>query len=269
MSVIYNFTGHKILITGAGKGIGREIVKALYKFQADDIFAVTRTASDLDTLAAECATEFPNSKTQLHLVTLDLAQDLDSISKILTPIFEKHQINHLINNAGANILENFSDLQEKSFDFVMQINLKVPVFLSQMFVKSLELKREQNQQNLASMSSILNISSQASVVPLMDHTAYCVSKAGLDMATKMMALEKSKKLNLKINNINPTVVLTELGKNAWSDPVKADPMKIKIPIDRFAEVEDVVGSVLYLLSDGSQMLNAGNIYVDGGFVGCN
>ena len=84
----------------------------------------------------------------------------------------------------------------------------------------------------------------------------------------MMALELSGS-GIKVNCVNPTVVLTDLGRAAWTDPVKAGPMKAKIPMGRFAEVEDVVQPILFLLSDDSQMVNGSNMYVDGGFVNCN
>ena len=91
---------------------------------------------------------------------------------------------------------------------------------------------------------------QASQAALADHVVYGMTKASLDMLTKIMALELGP-LGIRTNAVNPTVVMTAMAKVGWSDPAKAGPMLAKIPLGRFAEVEDVVGPVLYLLSGKS------------------
>lgn len=89
-----------------------------------------------------------------------------------------------------------------------------------------------------------------------------------------------------MNCVNPTVVMTEMGRIAWSDPEKANPMLSRIPLKRFAgneefvflrsslknlillEIDEVVDAVVFLLSDRSSMINAATLPVDGGFLGC-
>ena len=186
--------------------------------------------------------------------------------KIPRKIFENNQIDHLVNNAGIGILESFLDVTEDAWDKIYQINLKAAVFISQMFAKAYQKRFENKEKNFG---TIVNISSQASVACLDQHLVYCSCKAALDMAGRMMAKELSGPFNIRINNINPTVVLTALGKMAWSDPKKAGPMKSKIPLDRFAEVDEVVRPVMFLLSKESSMVNASNMYIDGGFVNTN
>merc|ERR1719230_1512447 len=116
--------------------------------------------------------------------------------------------------------------------------------------------------------AIVNVSSQASMAALTDHTAYCTSKGALDHLTRMMALELGPK-GIRVNNVNPTVVLTDLGRSAWTGPEnqeKADGMLSKIPMDRFAEVPEVVHPILFLLSNRSSMINGAMLPIDGGFV---
>lgn len=79
--------------------------------------------------------------------------------------------------------------------------------------------------------SIVNISSQASLVGLNDHTVYCASKGAVDAFTRATALEYGPK-NIRINAVNPTVILTDMGKLGWSDPNIAGPMLQKIPLRR-------------------------------------
>eukprot|EP01137_Pigoraptor_chileana_P019742 Opistho-2@81189 len=115
--------------------------------------------------------------------------------------------------------------------------------------------------------SIVNISSQASQRPLVNHTAYCASKGALDQLTRVMALELGPH-NIRVNCVNPTVVMTDMGRLGWSDPAKAGPMLSRIPLNRFAEVSDVVNATLFLLSDRSGMVHGCMLPVDGGFLAC-
>jgi len=73
---------------------------------------------------------------------------------------------------------------------------------------------------------------------------------------------------IRVNTVNPTVCMTDMGKKAWSDPAKAGPMLKAIPLGRFAEVDDVVNAVVFLLSDQAAMINGVMLPVDGGWSGC-
>ena len=148
-------------------------------------------------------------------------------------------------------------MTEDNYDRIMQVNLKSATFVAKIFAK-----------NCSKNGVVVNVSSQTSFVPLPQHTSYCISKAGMDMLTKMMALELGKK-NIRVNSVNPTVVMTELGKSAWSDPVKAETVLSKIPLKKFAEVNEVVKPILFFLSDDSSMVNGDCLQIDGGFVACN
>lgn len=251
MSSTYDFSGHTIAVTGAGKGIGRATVLSLHKANAAKIFAITRTQSDLDSLIEET-----NQDNKIIPVCLDLSNQ--NFMPVLEKLFKENNIDMLVNNAGTGGLMNFEDMTEENYDRIMQVNLKSATFIAQIFARNFKSDK----------GSVVNVSSQASFVPLPQHTSYCISKAGMDMLTKMMALELGKK-NIRINSVNPTVVLTELGKSAWSDPVKAETVLSKIPLRKFAEVDDVVQPILFLLSDGAGMVNGTSMQVDGGFVSCN
>ncbi|MBN3280165.1 DER reductase, partial [Polyodon spathula] len=115
--------------------------------------------------------------------------------------------------------------------------------------------------------SIVNVSSQASQCALQDHAVYCATKGALDMLTKVMALELGPH-KIRVNSVNPTVVMTAMGRISWSDPMKAGPMMSRIPLGKFAEVEDVVNAILFLLSEQSAMITGATLPVDGGFLAC-
>ena len=113
--------------------------------------------------------------------------------------------------------------------------------------------------------AIVNISSQASMCALAEHTSYCVSKGGVDQLTRVMALELGPH-NIRVNAVNPTVTMTDMAVLAWSDPAKRDPMLAKIPLGKFAQPSDVAHTVAYLLSDQADMIHGAMIPIDGGFL---
>nr|XP_058902996.1 L-xylulose reductase isoform X2 [Kogia breviceps] len=91
------------------------------------------------------------------------------------------------------------------------------------------------------------------------------TKGALDMLTKVMALELGPH-QIRVNALNPTVVMTPMGQANWSDPQKAKTMLDRIPLGKFAEVENVVDTILFLLSDRSSMTTGSTVPVDGGFL---
>jgi len=110
---------------------------------------------------------------------------------------------------------------------------------------------------------IINLASQAGVVALDKHLAYCVSKAGVISMTKVLALEWSPQ-GIQVNAISPTVVMTELGREAWAGEV-GEQMKRLIPARRFAEPEEIAAAALFLASDAAAMITGENLMIDGGY----
>ncbi|XP_077595533.1 L-xylulose reductase [Stigmatopora nigra] len=241
-----SFKGKEALVTGAGKGIGRATALALAHYGAN-VTALTRTQSDLDSLVKECPAIIP--------VCVDLA-DWTATEATLKNI---GPFDLLINNAACATLQPFLEVTPDQFDQSFNVNVKAVLNVSQIVARGM-IARD-------SRGSIVNVSSQASQCALKNHTVYCATKAALDMLTKMMALELGPH-QIRVNSVNPTVVMTEMGRRGWSDPEKANSMTSRIPLGRFAEVDEVVNSILFLLSDKSAMINGVSLPVDGGFLAC-
>jgi L-xylulose reductase len=237
-----DFQGRRALVTGAGKGIGREIAVMLHRFNAK-VVAVSRTQTDLDALRDEidCQT---------------VLADLGNVAEARQAAQEAGNVDLLVNNAAIAILEPFLETKVESWDTTMAINLRAVVVVSQMIAKGM-IER-------GVPGSIVNVSSMSSFQALPHHAAYAASKAGLDQLTKVMAVELGAH-NIRVNSINPTVVMTDMGKRAWSDPSKGGPMLARIPLRRFAECEDIASVVCFVLSDAAGMLNGLALRVDGGF----
>ncbi|KAF4523797.1 hypothetical protein B566_EDAN013354 [Ephemera danica] len=241
-----NFNGKRIMVTGAGKGIGRATVRKLVSLGAE-VVAVSRTQADLDVLKSE-------SPDKVVTICVDLA-DWDATRaalKVAAP-----GCHGLVNNAAIARLEPFMSVSQSNFDDSFAVNVRTVVNVSQLVTEDMISRKHGG--------SIVNISSQASKAALADHAVYCATKGALDMLSRVMALELGKH-QIRVNCVNPTVVMTDMGRLGWSDPAKAAPMLQRIPLGRFAEEQDVVDTILFMLSDSSAMITGTALPVDGGFL---
>lgn len=117
-------------------------------------------------------------------------------------------------------------------------------------------------------ASIVNVSSLAGLKSFQGHCVYSMTKAAIDSMTKSLALELGPK-KIRVNSVNPTVILTRMGRENWSDPVKSGPLIAKIPAGRFGEVNEVVEPIVYLLSDKSAYINGHCMPLEGGYLAGN
>uniref|UniRef100_A0A3Q1MFJ2 Dicarbonyl and L-xylulose reductase n=1 Tax=Bos taurus TaxID=9913 RepID=A0A3Q1MFJ2_BOVIN len=226
--------GRRALVTGAGKGIGRSIVKALHAAGAR-VVAVSRTQADLDSLVREC----PGVET----VCVDLA-DWEATEQALGGV---GPVDLLVNNAAVAFLQPFLEVTKEAYDMSFSVNLRAVIQVSQIVARGLIAR--------GAPGVIVNVSSQASQRGLTNHSVYSHRVDPLPVPVQ-----------IRVNAVNPTVVMTPMGQAAWSDPQKAKAMLDRIPLGRFAEVENVVDTILFLLSDRSSMTTGSTVPVDGGFL---
>ena len=238
-----DLNGKTIIVTGAGKGIGRATCIMLSELGAN-VIAISRTLSDLESLRFETGCE-------THLLDILNSTELRNLMRSIT------LADGLVNCAGINILEPFLDVTEEAFDKIYAINTKAAMITAQEFSKTLIAANRKG--------AIVNVSSISSFVGFADHTSYCASKGAMDAMSRVMANELGQ-YRIRVNCINPIVTMTELAAEAWSDPGKSEPILSRVPVGHFAEVGDVANLILFLLSENSRMLNATTIPVDGGFL---
>jgi L-xylulose reductase len=237
-----DFTGNRALVTGAGKGIGREVALRLAECGAQ-VVAISRTQADLDSLHASIGCQI-------------IQADLSSPDEATQAAEAAGEIDLLVNNAGISILQPFFETTIQAFDQIMAVNVRAVLLVSQVVAGKMVAR--------GSPGAIVNVSSQSSTRALQDHTAYCTSKGALDQLTRMMALELGPH-NIRVNAVNPTITLTPMGERVWSDPIKSAPMMARIPLRRFARPRDVAEVICYLLSDRAAMMNGAFVPVEGGF----
>ncbi|XP_068631792.1 L-xylulose reductase-like [Battus philenor] len=239
-----SFRGKRVLVTGAGQGIGRGIAELLWRTGAK-VVAVSRTRSHLESLQ----NEYPS----IDIVELNVG-DWEKTREVIESL---GHFDALVNNAGVSTNQPFLECTPEAFDSTMNINLKSVINISQVVARKMIENKTQG--------AIVNVSSQASKAALKNHTIYSASKAALDAVTRAMALELGP-YGIRVNAVNPTVVMTTMGRVSWTDPEKAEPMLSKIPLGRFGEVSEIVDAVLYLLSDRASMINGVELPIDGGFL---
>jgi len=237
------FDNKSVIVTGAGKGIGRATAIEMARRGAK-VIAMARTQSDLVSLQADigCTT-----------VKVDLTDNVAARAAMK----QAGTCDYLINCAGTNVLESVLEMTEEGYEAVMGINLRAALICAQEFARA----------RVASGGggSILNVTSIAGHRGFQEHMCYAASKAGLEGATRVMAKELGH-YGIRVNAVAPTVTMTELAADAWSDPAKKNPMMARHPIGRFADVEDVATAIVMLLSSDASMVTGTILPIDGGFL---
>ena len=244
----FSLTGKTAVITGSASGIGLAIA-TLFSEKGAKLVLLDKNDSVL-----ALAKEFTQRGTEAWGRVCDVTVR-DNVENVTTEAIERFgSIDILVNNAGIGPLQPAEDLTEANWDRTMAINLKAPYMLAQVIGRTMIARKS---------GKIVNIASQAGIVALEGHLAYCASKAAVISMTKVLALEWGK-YGINVNAISPTVVLTELGKIAWGGEAGESLLK-KIPIGRFAYPEEVAAAALFLASDAAAMIHGENLVIDGGY----
>ena len=246
---VYDFKGRTAIVTGASKGIGRDIALALARAGAD-LGITGRDQRELAEVAAEARRA--GVRCEVRVADLASAQDCLAMAEHFAALFPA--IDLLVNNAGLSFPEKLVDLEVGHWDTTLAVNLRAPALISGVIARKMIA---------AGGGTIVNISSNACLAGIEEHAAYCASKFGLDGLTKVMAVELGPH-NIRVNAVAPTVVLTPMGTQVWGDPKKADPVKAKIPLGRFAQPREVTAAVLFLASEGAGMIHGETLIIDGG-----
>jgi NAD(P)-dependent dehydrogenase (short-subunit alcohol dehydrogenase family) len=245
--------GKRTLITGASQGIGADLSQAFARAGASLVISGRRTAG-LERQAAELSRHYDVA---VSVVAADLSEPSGPERLATEALAVYGGLDVLINNAGISHPELVTDLNTANLDDVLNVNLRAPSLLAARIGAAMAA---------AGSGSIITMASAAGLRALAEHYGYCISKAGLLMATKVLALELGPH-GVRANSICPTVTLTDMGQKVWLDhPEKAAPMLDRIPLRRFAFPREVSETAVWLASDAAAMVNGVDLPIDGGYL---
>ncbi len=242
---MWGLDGRTILVTGASGGIGGATVRQLVAAGAD-VIASGRSTAALETLATGTGCRVLPFELESEESVRDALQHLDLWGVV---------------NCGGFGGEIATPMETDIavFDKAIAINtrgaLLVTKYASQSMIRQ------------GKGGAIVNVSSQAALVALSGHISYAASKAALDSITRVSALELGPH-GIRVNSVNPTVVMTEMSAFYWGRPEIGGPFLDKMPLRRWATEDEIAAPIVFLLGDGASMISGVTLPIDGGFTSC-
>jgi L-xylulose reductase len=245
MKTTAGFEKGPILVTGATGGIGAATVRQLVNAGAE-VIAGGRNVEQLSQLA---------KTTGCRTLPFDLTSE-ESVRSAIAGV----DLYGVVNCAGfGGEIATPMDTDIAVFDKVITVNARGALLVIKHAAPSMV--------RLGKGGAIVNVSSQASMVALRGHISYASSKAALDNITRVSALELGK-YGIRVNSVNPTVVMTEMSAWYWGRPEIGGPFLASMPLGRWATEDDIAAPIVFLLSDGASMITGVSLPVDGGFTAC-
>ena len=240
------------IVTGGGRGIGQAISIGLAREGAAVVVNYCRSAG----LAEEVVNRIRASGGRAVAIPADV-QELGEHDRLVSSALEHFGcLSILINNAGIEIHEPFLKASVETWDRTLGVNLKGPYFLSQKAAEAMIR---------FGGGKIINISSVHDVVPLRNRAIYSITKGGMMMMTKSLALELGEH-RINVNSISPGAILTDMNRKSLSESGNLARVLNKIPWKRIGEAEDIVGAAVFLSSSESDYVTGSTLYVDGGML---
>lgn len=245
----FSLEGRVAIVTGGSKGIGKAIALTFAEAGADMVVC-SRALADLESVAEEIRRLGRRSLA----VSADITQQAAVDNLVQKTIAEFGNIDILVNNAGIGILLPLVEHSEEDWDRVVDTNLKGYYLCSRAVGKRMI---DQKKGNIISISSVRGLAAYPG------RAGYCISKAGVIMLTRVLALELAS-YNIRANAIAPGFVRTELTRPLWDDPETLQRITAEIPLGRWADLSEITSVALFLASDASSYITGHTVLVSGG-----
>lgn len=246
----FRLDGEVALVTGASKGIGWDLAKAMAEAGA----AVAVAARDLESLE-RLVDEIEADGGDAFAVELDV-RNVGNIGDAVEKVHRRFgSLDVLVNNAGLGANHPAEDVTETDWDEMMAVNLR-GLFFSCQAAGRIMLDQGKGR--------IINMSSQAGVVGIREHAVYSASKGGVNLLTKVLALEWSSR-GVTVNAVAPTFIYTPGTAERLDQPDYLEAVLSRLPIGRVGTTTDVAAAVIYLASPAGSMVSGHVLLVDGGW----
>lgn len=246
-------TGKAALVTGSSEGIGAAVAVRLAQAGADVVVNYRGHPQDAQAVLEKIQA--------LGRKSVSIQADLSHVPEVQRLVQESvralGRLDILVNNAGVEKNADFWNVTEADYDLVMNVNLKGVFFVTQAFVRHLmETKRP---------GKIINMSSVHEELPFPHFAPYCLSKGGVKMMTRDLAIELAP-LGITVNSIAPGAIETPINTKLLHDPVKLKALLGHIPLHRLGQPEEIARITAFLASSDADYMTGTTLFVDGGLL---
>lgn len=237
-----------IIVTGASRGIGREIAKELAKKGYKIIANYNKSEKEIINLKSE----LKNEKIDIDIFKADISNRNEAEKLVEYTINKYKKIDVLINNAGISQFKEFTQITNKDWENMINTNLNSVFYMTQETCKNMIHNKN---------GCIINISSIWGVVGASCEVHYSVSKAGIDAMTKSLAKELGPS-NIRINSIAPGIINTEMNKDLTKEEIEK--IRQEIPLEKIGKTIDIEKCIEWLIED--EYTTGQIISINGGWI---
>ena len=247
LPTLFRLDGKRALITGAGRGLGARMARALAEAGAQ-VTLIARTADEIN----QVRDAIVRHGGAAEAVMLDIT-DTTAVTEFFA---EQPAFNVLVNNAGTNRPAPLVDTPDTDIEEVFNLNVLAAFRMAREVARALIMHKQPG--------SIINVSSQMGHVGAVNRTVYCASKHALEGMTKALAWELGPH-NIRVNTLCPTFIETPLTAPMLAKPVFCEWVVGNIALHRVGREDEVAGPVVFLASDASSLMTGSALMLDGGW----
>ncbi|WP_348760268.1 SDR family oxidoreductase [uncultured Salinisphaera sp.] len=247
---LFDITGRLALITGSSRGLGHALARGLAERGAHVILH----GRNLDTVAEAADHLMAETGVEIAYTAFDVT-DADAVKEAIAELITTYGLpDILINNAGLQKRAPFTEFEPADWDQVLATNLSSAFYVAHALAGPMARRGRGKIVNLGSVQSVL---ARETIAP------YAASKGGVAMLTKGMAADLAR-YNIQVNCISPGYFQTDMNTALWQDPDFDAWLKKRTPAARWGQLDELVGTLVYLCSEASNFVSGQNIFVDGG-----
>jgi NAD(P)-dependent dehydrogenase (short-subunit alcohol dehydrogenase family) len=240
----------KAIVTGGSRGIGRAICIELARQGADVLINYVKNKKE-----AEKTLHLVHKYSRNSLIyQADVANEAEVCDMVRKFIDRVGRVDILINNAGMNIRKPFLEYENDQWQRVIDVNMNGYRYCARYAVEDMVKNKR---------GRIINISSIHDVLPFKESVPYNMSKAAINMFTKLLVIEFSEH-GILVNTVSPGAIFTDETAEWYAEEKSKQEIKESVPLQRIGQPEEVAKVVAFLCSDDASYINGTTIYVDGG-----